>query len=458
MGTLRLANVLTGIIFLQLTGVASPTEGAEPRVWQWQTWIIDTPDQYRPPAPPDFVQTSAEIRQLKELIAQRTPAEIDTIAYWDKAGPSYRWNDIAVSQSVKLGLPGNLAFRNLALLHVAIHDAMVAVWDSKHAYNRPRPSAFDASLSTVLPNPGSPSYPSEEAAVAGAAGEVLSYIFPAYAQFFATKAEEAGRCRLVAGVAYPSDVAAGLELGRKIAARVIERAKADGSDAAWTGSVPTGPGKWTGTSPFLPLAGAWKTWILSSPDEFRPGPPPAYDLVEKTVELAELKNFARTPQTDAVALFWEYVAGGSRNYQYWMGQTSKAVLEYGLGENLARAARSYALVSVALADTGVACWDAKYAYWAIRPNQLDPTFKPLFTTPNHPSYPSGHSCFSHAAAAILGYLFPRETATFYALARQASESRIWSGLHFRSDVNAGRALGLAVANKVIERARRDGAD
>src|SRR5215211_5491407 len=100
MGRLRVANVLTGIIFLQLTGVALTAEGAEPRVWQWQTWIIDSPDQYRLPAPPDFVHTSAEIRQLKELIAQRTPAEIDSVDYWDKVGPSYRWNEIAVSQSV----------------------------------------------------------------------------------------------------------------------------------------------------------------------------------------------------------------------------------------------------------------------------------------------------------------------------------------------------------------------
>jgi membrane-associated phospholipid phosphatase len=458
MRALRAANLLAGIVLVQLFGVVSASEGAEPRVWQWQTWVIESPGQFRVPAPPDGVRTAAEIRQLKELVAQRTPAELDTIAYWDKVGPSYRWNDIAVSLSVKLGLPGNLALRNLALLHVAIHDATVAAWDSKRTYNRPHPSTFDSSLLTALPNPESSSYPSEEAAAAGAASAVLSYIFPAYAQFFSAKAEEAAQCRLIAGVAYPSDVAAGLELGRKIAARVIERAKADGSDATWIDSVPTGPGKWTGTSPLLPLAGTWKTWILSSPNEFRPGPPLAYDSVEKTVELAELKNFARTAQTNAVALFWEYVGGGSRNYQYWMGQTSKAVLEHGVGKNPARAARHFALVSVALADAGVACWDAKYTYWAIRPNQLDPSFKSLFTTPNHPSYPSGHSCFSHAGAAILGHLYPRETATFYALAQQASESRLWAGLHFRSDIVAGRALGIRVANKVIERARRDGTD
>ena len=109
-------------------------------------------------------------------------------------------------------------------------------------------------------------------------------------------------------------------------------------------------------------------------------------------------------------------------------------------------------------DAGVACWDAKYTYWAIRPFMLDPTFKPLFATPNHPSYPAAHGCFSTAVAAALAYLFPRNAQMLTELADQAGESRIWAGIHFRTDVTVGQALGRAVANKVIERARSDGAD
>src|SRR5262249_3123872 len=75
---------------------------------------------------------------------------------------------------------------------------------------------------------------------------------------FAAKAEEAGRSRVLAGVQYPSDISAGLELGRRVAARVIERGKGDGSDTKWTGSVPTGPGKWNGTNPILPQMATWK--------------------------------------------------------------------------------------------------------------------------------------------------------------------------------------------------------
>jgi membrane-associated phospholipid phosphatase len=122
----------------------------------------------------------------------------------------------------------------------------------------------------------------------------------------------------------------------------------------------------------------------------------------------------------------------------------------------AEAARAYALQNIASIDTGIACWDSKYAYWAIRPFQLDLEVKPLFSTPNHPSYPAAHGCLSTATAAILGYLFPRDAATLTALTEEANESRIWAGIHYRSDTVAGAALGRAVANKVIDRARKDG--
>jgi hypothetical protein len=150
-------------------------------------------------------------------------------------------------------------------MHAAIYDAMVAAWDTKYAYQRKRPTEVDVSLVTALPNPPSPAYPAEHAVAAGAAAAVLSYLFPDRAPYFVEKAEEAGRSRLLAGVQYPSDVSAGLELGRKVAALVIERGKADGTDAKWTGSVPTGPGKWSGTKPILPQMAMWKTWVLDSP-------------------------------------------------------------------------------------------------------------------------------------------------------------------------------------------------
>jgi hypothetical protein len=95
----------------------------------------------------------------------------------------------------------------------------------------------------------------------------------------------------MAGVQYPSDIAAGQELGRSIAARVIDWAQRDGSDAQWTGAVPSEPGHWSGTHPILPLASTWKTWALTSGSELRPGPPPAYDSPEEAADLAVLNDF-----------------------------------------------------------------------------------------------------------------------------------------------------------------------
>ena len=146
-----------------------------------------------------------------------------------------------------------------------------------------------------------------------------------------------------------------------------------------------------------------------------------------------------------------------RAHQYWNEQLSKKSLEYRLDTSPPRAARAFTLPYVALYDVGIACWDGKYAYWAIRPFQLDPEVKTVVTTPNHPSYPAAHACTSIAMTKVLGYLFPRDAEIFAALGEQAAESRIWAGIHYRSDINAGRQLALAVADKIIARARLDGA-
>jgi membrane-associated phospholipid phosphatase len=446
---------LIGAIAL-LSGIAAaqPGEPIEPNAGTWKTWVIASGREFRVPPPPN--DAAAEIAELKALASKRDAGARDLIAYWDVGPPSYRWQEIALEQALRNNLPWPWAFRDFALMHAAIYDAIVAAWDSKYFYNRKRPSEVDASLFTALPNPDSPSYPAEHAVAAGAAAAVLSYLFPDRTPYFAEKAQEVGRSRLLAGVQYPSDISAGLELGRKVAALVIERGKADGSDAKWTGTVPTGPGKWNGTNPILPQMAVWKPWVLTSPSEVRSPPPPAYDSPEKAAELAEIKNFPRTPKTNSAAFFWEYAVGGLRSHQYWAGQTGRLIFEYRLDHDPPLAARAYALQTVTGIDAGIACWDSKYTYWAIRPYQLDPEVKPLFPTPNHPSYPAAHGCHSNAEAVILGYLFVRDAAPLAALAEEAAESRIWAGIHYRSDIVAGKALGRAVAEKVIARAQKDG--
>ena len=435
---------------------AQPAGPAERPAGTWKTWVIAAPEM-RVPSPPDDIATAKELDELVQIASTRDRAALDRVAYWDTGAPSYRWSELAVAEHLKNGNNWLPAARSLALMHIAIYDAMVAAWDSKYTYKRLHPSDVRHSLTTTLPNPANPSYPAEHAVAAGAASEVLAYVFPDRAAFFRGQAEEAARSRLIAGVNYPSDVAAGLALGREVAARVIARGKSDGTDAKWTGSVLSGPGRWTGTNPILPMAGTWKPWVLSSPDEFRPAPPLPHDSPEKAAELAELKNFPRTPQTNNEASFWEAAVGGLRAHQYWNEQLSKKTLEYRLDADPPLAARAFVLPFVTLYDAGIACWEAKYAYWAIRPFQLDPDVKPVFATPNHPSYPAAHACASISVTRVLGYLFPRDAEAFATLGERAAESRIWAGIHYRSDIVAGRQLAISVADKVIARAMQDGA-
>jgi membrane-associated phospholipid phosphatase len=433
-----------------------PPGPVEPGAGAWRTWVVSSGSQFRLPPPPDADATLGEIEQLKALAGRRDQAMLARIGYWDAGAPSYRWDQILTNEMVRNGTPANIAYRNLSVLHIAICDAMIAAWDSKYAHARPHPSEMNPDLRSAIPNPPSPSYPSEHAVAAGAAAAVLGYLYPQRAEAFRVLGEEAAASRLAAGVAFPSDVAAGLDLGRQVAAAVIERAAADGSAAPWAGTVPTGPGLWTGSNPILPQAATWRTWVMERPDEFRPPPPSAYDSAERRAELAELRDYRRTPLSNANVGFWEFAVGGLRQYEFWGGQLARLTLEHRLDADAPRVARAFALTYAAMHDVGVACWDAKYAYWTIRPVQLDPELRTVVPTPNHPSYPAAHACYSSAAAAMLGYLFPSDAEAVLALAADAGESRIWAGIHYRSDVVAGAELARRVAGKVIDRARSDG--
>src|SRR5262249_44446269 len=125
--------------------------------------------------------------------------------------------------------------------------------------------------------------------------------------------------------------------------------------------------------------------------------------------------------------------------------------------NPPRAARAYALVAVAGYEGMVAAFDAKYAYWAPRPIHVDPTVTTLLPTYNHPSYPSAHSTIIGATSEVLAYLFPRDAHLFRSCADERAASRVWAGIHFRSDCDAGLALGRGVGQQIVQRAMSDGA-
>src|SRR5438876_7928802 len=205
----------------------------EPKAGAWKTWAISSGKDYRVPPPPDAAATRGELEWLRGFVAEKDSRIADQVAFWDAGAPGYRWMEIVTNRVLAgtMVLPGHVGLdsgaRVYAYLAIAMYDATVAAWDSKYAYNRQRPSELDATLNTRLPTPRSPSYPSQHAATAAAAAAVLGYFFPAKAASFQSLAEEAGLSRVYAGLQFPSDHLAGLELGRRVAAAVIDKAKAD---------------------------------------------------------------------------------------------------------------------------------------------------------------------------------------------------------------------------------------
>lgn len=446
---LTLATALGCAMIVDPTAPAAQGPQMQPDAGQWETWVLASVEAVMPSPPPDAAATQAELATLKELVAAADGAALQRIGYWNAGAPNYRWIEIALAEHATATIgPTPLMARNMALLNTAIYDAMVAAWKAKYAYGRLQPSVADPTLVPLITAANSPSYPSEHAVAAGAAAAVLGALFPERAEALAALAEEAAQSRVMAGVHYPSDVQAGLELGRAVAAEVIARGQADGSDVAWDGVMNTDPGHWTGENPIQPMAGSWQTWVLESGDQLRPPPPPAWDSEQMQVEVDALKAVTPTFTTRAEAFFWQSPRGTS---QFFYNTPGRLIFEYGLDDNAPEAARIYAAASVALADAFIGCYDAKYTYWSMRPNQVDPELQTLFPNPNFPSYPSAHSCNSTAMTAVLGSIFPGEAERLLASAKAAGLSRMYAGIHFQSDIDAGEALGMAVAELVIQR-------
>jgi membrane-associated phospholipid phosphatase len=433
-------------------GVAEPTGGS------WMTFVLNSSAAIRSPPPPSSksAQYNQDLNELKALQQNRTAAVNDSIAYWN-SGSVVRWNEIARSLVVKSNTPSPVDSRVYALLSVAQYDALVAAWNNKYLFNRASPHELDSSVQPAVQTTSDPAYPSDHAAVAGASAAVLSYLYPNETASLAKQAAADEESRLAAGVNFRSDITAGDSLGRTVAQQVISHAKNDDSNATWNGTVPTGPGKWFSTAappapPFLPNWGNVTPWLLNSSQLIMPDAPPAFGSVQFNASLQEVKLIAnsRTATDEQIAQFWNDNAPPT----YWNQVACDLILSYKLNE--LRSARALALMNTATMDAGICCWKAKYEYWYLRPVQADPTIHTSFLTPNFPSYTSGHSSFSGAAAGVLSYIFPTEKTELQAQAQQASLSRLLAGVHYRFDCDQGLAVGSEVAQRAIQRGQLDG--
>ena len=120
--------------------------------------------------------------------------------------------------------------------------------------------------------------------------------------------------------------------------------------------------------------------------------------------------------------------------------------------------RNMALLNMSMMDAAIACWDAKYVYFNPSPSQMDPRIKTVTGLPNFPAYISGHSTFSAAAATILGHIIPARATDYTNMAKEASVSRLYGAIHYRSDVEAGLTVGNKIGTYAIQRATTDGAE
>jgi membrane-associated phospholipid phosphatase len=452
----------TGRIIRQSVVFAAATAAAfaqgSTNAGDWKTWVIESGNAHGVPPPPDAATTQGELEWLRTITAEQNPNIVDQIRFWDSGPPSFRWMDMVARRQIDGQPVGTYFVRAYTYVSLAIYDATIAAWKAKQTYGRARPTATDRSLRARVQVPASPSYPSDYAASAAAAAAVMAYLVPAEAANFQRLAEEAGKSRLYAGVEYPSDYFAGMELGRRVAEQVIAKARADGSDAVWTGTVPTGACMWTGTNPGNVTAAGWKPLLLSSPSEFRSAPPPPCNSPEAQAQLAAVRNSPRTLttanfSTNARAFYWQTNEGV---FPWALVHMNRWVLEDRLEHDPPRAARAYALLGAVGYDAFIASQDSKFAYWYLRPAQMDPSMTPLFPAPNFPSYPSNHSTFSTARAEVLAYLFPERAGFIRALGKEAGDSRIWAGIHYPMDNDAGVTLGMNVAGKFIAWAENDG--
>lgn len=286
--------------------------------------------------------------------------------------------------------------------------------------------------------------PSIPAAVGGASVAVLNAFFP-----LDVATTEAALTADRALPALPSqakdDLAAGETLGRAVGAAAMTQAASDNYLTASPGAPPVGADKWVSSSAAV-VRSVYGTrpFFLSSPGQVRAPAPPAVGSAAFLTALAEVRQIAdtRTAAQTATAISWNTNSGtftaGALNLiaDSLIRQNHPTELE---------AARILAVANAAAFDAQIACWDSKFTYWYPRPTQADSKITMAIALPNHPSYPSGHSCMTGAFFGVVAAALPKEKAKLDALVEEAGMSRVYGGIHFRFDCDAGRDMGRAVA-------------
>lgn len=469
----------------------------------WKPILITDPTVFTVAAP-DATTSPAYVADLNEIKGYQhslTDAQRAIIKYWS-AGAVLRWNEImrdlvakhnvapyqnldgtypAPSSANPFAYPQfpfsnpPYAARAYAYVSGAEYDALIAAYHFKKQYNRSAPYVNDPTVQALVPKSALPSYPSEDAVVGGAAVEMMKLLFPTEISYIEEKAEEQKTYRIMAGANTRGELDAGTSLGKQVADVFAARARTDKAGAAiatpayWaqlqTQTAATGQTPWISLEipkrpPMLPLFTKVKPWLFDTLTvvALRPGPPNSTSSDAFKQQTAEVLSYSKnaTRENEQIVAFW---ADGIDTYTpagHWNAIAADEFVKQNYSE--VRWARNLALLNMAEMDAAIVCWDTKYAYFNPRPSQINDQIKTLTGVPNFPSYSSGHSNFSGAAATILTYLLPDRGTKFTDMAQQAALSRLYGAIHTRQDIEVGLVTGKAVGQYAVQRAQSDGAD
>lgn len=443
----------------------------------------------------------AELTAIKDAQSKLSKGQKAIIEYWSGGGV-LRWNQILRELVTRYNLPpapradgtypapdaenpfGDPAFpfsnppyaaRAYSYVSVAQYEALKTAWHYMYLYNRPSPYKNDPSIKALMPETDLPSYPSADAVLSGVSAEMLKLLFPAALEEITLKAAEQRNAALWSGKASSSDISKGLALGKAVANLFIARARGDkmgaaiGTQADWDAlpknATDRGDVAWHSLDlpsrpPMLPLFKNVTPWIITYSDivTIRPIPPPLAGDTEMKKEVEEVKWYSKNLTRERLAIVHKW-ADGVATYTpagHWNDIAAEHIRDANFSE--VRAARAFALLNLVEHNAALACWDTKFFYFNARPTQLDPSIKTATGIPNFPSYVSGHSSFSGAAATVLSYLFPDAANDFDAMAEEAAMSRLYAGIHYRKDCDAGLNLGHDVGKLAVNFAQQDGAD
>lgn len=323
----------------------------------------------------------------------------------------------------------------------------------------------------------------QRGAIAGASAQLLSSLLPDVASALETQLAQDGRD---ASGLTPAQFTRGVAVGRAAGDAMIAWAGRDGYSLVWAESMRNDKvdGTWEGALAVAPATirpppmgyqyPTMTTYFLkakhghTAQSQFRSlAPPSVSDPTSRFwVDLAEVKSIAasRTDEQTRIANYWNLSVGTPTALGYWNEQAALFIVEHHLDERAA--SHFFALMNAAVMDATIGCWETKYHYLVMRPTMADnsislakgivgpPAFP--FTLPNHPSYPSGHSCVSSAAVTVLSRYFPEHAAALGTALTEAGMSRIYGGIHYRFDIEAGQILGRATAEWAMAYDRREG--